>query len=452
MKKVMGISGGLAACVVLAIWIGGAWAESKKVYTNLAPKEMVIKRGYTETEASCIQCHAKETPGIVEAWKVGKMGHSSVSCYDCHSVDKNSPMASQCEGLKGTDIYTSPMVSAKTCSRCHPSEHDEFSKSGHAMLSSKAVMDNKKFDKLMYHYEGAMELGLEYGSPANRASRATGCQMCHGTEVELGPDKKPIKETWPGGVGTRYPDGGVGNCTVCHTRHEFSIEEARKPEACASCHLGPDHPHIEIYLESKHGQKFSTQGEDWKWDSAPDAWEPGDYTAPTCATCHMSGIGDLSTTHNVNERLKWDLVHKRSEIRSGARGDGEKGDKLMRQVCANCHGSTHIKVQRDNLDNAVALYNTYWDRAVEMKSELKGKDLLKDDPWKDPFQELMYYLWHHAGRRARHGSAMNGPDYSHWHGFFQVFQIVKDMEDLYEHRVKTGKIETLSPVMSTGPI
>jgi len=94
----------------------------------------------------------------------------------------------------------------------------------------------------------------------------------------------------------------------------------------------------------------------------------------------------------------------------------------------------------------------YWDKAVEMKKDLEAKKLLKDDPWKDGFQELMYYLWHHTGRRARHGAAMGGPDYAHWHGFFQIFQVYKDMEDLYDMRVKTNKIEALSPVMSTGPL
>jgi len=66
--------------------------------------------------------------------------------------------------------------------------------------------------------------------------------------------------------------------------------------------------------------------------------------------------------------------------------------------------------------------------------------------------ELFYYLWHHTGRRARHGAAMDGPDYAHWHGFFQIFQIYKDMEDIYRYRMKHGKIEELSPVMSTGPL
>ncbi|WP_153306420.1 hypothetical protein [Desulfogranum japonicum] len=47
---------------------------------------------------------------------------------------------------------------------------------------------------------------------------------------------------------------------------------------------------------------------------------------------------------------------------------------------------------------------------------------------------------------------MNGPDYNHWNGFSQLFQIYKDIEDIYNKRLETGKIEDLSPVMSTGPL
>ncbi len=443
---------GLISLACLLVWVGMAYAVDTP---NLAPRKIEIKRGYTEDAAKCIECHAEKTPGIIEDWKLGKMGHAGISCYDCHVVESNSPMASQCSGLKGSKTFISPMVSSKTCARCHPAEVEEFLKSGHADLSRAAVYDKNKAGgalvALQLVHEGAGFLGAEEGSLMNEASRTSGCQMCHGSVVELGPDNKPINSTWPAGVGTLYPDGSVGTCTVCHTRHKFSVAEARKPEACASCHLGPDHPNIEIYLESKHGQRFLTEGEDWEWDSAPGTWQPGDYAAPTCAVCHMSGIGELETTHNVNERLKWDLVHQRSEIRSGVRGDGKKGDKLMRKVCVNCHGATHTEMTMQTLDSAVELYNTYWDGAVKMKKELAEKGLLKKDPWRDGFQELMYYLWHHTGRRARHGAAMNGPDYAHWHGFFQVFQVYKDMEDLYNWRIKNNKIEELSPVMSTGP-
>ncbi len=467
MKQATGMLVSVFLAGFLLLVTGGMCLADSASYPNMSDKkQFVIKRGFSKEALTCIECHTKKMPGTVDSWRQGAMSHAGVSCYDCHKVEKSSPMASQCEGLKGTDIYISPMVSSKTCSRCHPQEVEQFLKSGHAKLASKAVMDiskaGGKLVKLQYHYEGCgfidkpgMKLdGLTpKGMPAyNRASRASGCQMCHGTQVELGPDHMPVNETWPGGVGTRYPDGSVGTCTVCHTRHKFDIAEARKPEACASCHLGPDHPDIEIYLSSKHGQQFLTHGDDWRWDSAPDTWEPGDYTAPTCAVCHMSGIGELSTTHNVNDRLKWDLMHKKSVIRTGERGNGEKGDKLMQKVCINCHGATQTMTQRKVLDNSVALYNKYWEGAVKMKKELADKGLLKKDPWKDGFQELMYYLWHHTGRRARQGSAMNGPDYAHWHGFFQVFQVYQDMQAIHDYRIKNNKIEELSHVMSSGPL
>ncbi len=459
MKLSPGKFGMLVMALLLAATVVAAAAEE---YPNI-PKELVIKRGFTKEALGCINCHAKKIPGHVESWKAGRMSHAGVSCYDCHVVEKSSPMASQCEGTKGTDTYISPMVSSKTCSRCHPQEVEQFLKSGHAELASSAVMSPKRAGliKLQFHYEGAgfmdnKQYTWNSGTPEgasgiDRAARSTGCQMCHGTTVELGPDNKPINETWPGGVGTRYPDGSVGTCTVCHERHTFSKADARKPESCGACHLGPDHPNIEIYLESKHGQLFSTQGDEWEFDSPPDAWEPGDYNAPTCATCHMSGIGELATTHNVQERLKWDLMHKKSVVRSGNRGEGVMGEQKMKKVCANCHGSSHIKAQRDSLDNAVGLYNKYWDGAMKMKEELKAKGLLGPDPWQDGFQELAYYLWHHTGRRARQGAAMNAPDYAHWHGFFQVFQVYQDMQNIYNMRLESGKIEKYSPVISSAP-
>lgn len=410
-----------------------------------------VTRGYKEEAINCVECHAKETSGIVEGWKLSRMAHAAISCFDCHAVEKSSPHASQCEGIKGTDQYISPMVSANRCSRCHPAEAEQFLESGHGKLASEPVAERASMHELMYHYEGAAFLGEEMGSPANRASRAGGCQMCHGGQTKLGPDNKPIEETWPGGVGQRYPDGSVGNCTVCHTRHMFSIAEARKPDACASCHLGPDHPDIEIYENSKHGQMYAAHGEEWDFEAAPDTWEPGDYTAPTCPVCHMSGIGELETTHNINERLKWNLWAARSVVRSGVRGDGEKGEEQMLKVCRNCHGETHVRTQRAVLDNSVELYNIYYDKAEAMLNDLEEKALLKEDKWSDGFQELYYFMWHHTGRRARQGAAMNGPDYAHWHGFFQVFQVYKDMEALYNYRIENNRIEDLSRVMSTAP-
>ncbi len=125
--------------------------------------------------------------------------------------------------------------------------------------------------------------------------------------IKVGEDGTLIN--WPNnGIGRLNPDGSAGSCSACHTRHKFSVEEARKPETCSQCHLGPDHPQIEIYEESKHGIIYASEGESWNWDAPKDEWGPDDIRAPTCATCHMSGFnGAVKTTHDVSSRLYWEL-------------------------------------------------------------------------------------------------------------------------------------------------
>lgn len=89
------------------------------------------------------------------------------------------------------------------------------------------------------------------------------------------------------------------------------MSEARKPEACDSCHLGPDHPQIEIYNESKHGTIYHAFGNKFNFDAAPGTWTAGtDYRAPTCAACHMSGTGKVMGTHDVTERISWETQRR----------------------------------------------------------------------------------------------------------------------------------------------
>ena len=118
-------------CIALVFAVGAVCsAVDQTQYLNMVgQRELVVKRGLTPEARGCIECHAKKTPGIAESWKHSGMAHASISCYDCHVVEKTSPMASQCEGVKGTDTFISPMVSSKTCSRCHPQEVEQFLKS-----------------------------------------------------------------------------------------------------------------------------------------------------------------------------------------------------------------------------------------------------------------------------------------------------------------------------------
>ncbi len=405
-------------------------------------KTIMIERGHTEQGKICVDCHKEKSPGIVNDWKNSRHSHVGVSCIDCHQVSKEAPNATQHENLNDYDVYISALVSPAVCGRCHAKELEQFNESGH-FRAYRQIIPKDSLHALVQKHEGRSNPELQ------NAPSETGCMQCHGTRIELDQDGKPTASTWPNaGMGNIYPDGSTGNCTACHTRHTFKISEARKPEACASCHLGPDHPNIEIFENSKHGHVYAADSEDWKWDSPPDAWEPGDYRGPTCATCHMSGIGELSTTHNITERLYWNLWAKESKVRdsddvlSPLLGDGEKGRELMKTVCRSCHGDTHINNYFVQGDKAVRLYNEeYYAPAQKMLDELEEAGLLKENPWIDEFQITFYHLWHHEGRRARQGAMKGAPDYAHWHGFFELQQDLYKLEEIYKKRMRDKKIE-----------
>ncbi len=59
-------------------------------------------------------------------------------------------------------------------------------------------------------------------------------------------------------------------------------------------------------------------------------------------------------------------------------------------------------------------------------------------------QWVFYEFWHHEGRRARHGACMMGPDYTHWHGMYEVAKhfytefLPLVIETAEEHSKETG--------------
>ncbi len=423
--------------LVLALVVGaGLLVACGRVSPKASPPPTVSvaphAQGVTEEARACIECHATETPGIVHDWDESKHALSGVTCLDCHQTDPDSPMATKnVKGHENVDVAISLLVPPSKCAECHEKEVKEFNASGHHR-GALQVEAKDKMQTLIHHHEGR-----DYDD-IHGVTEETGCMQCHGKRIQLDENGEPTPGTYPAsGIGNIYPDGSVGNCTVCHTRHRFSIAEARKPEACASCHLGPDHPDIEIYEDTKHGQIYAAEGEEWKWDSPPGDWEPGDYRAPTCATCHMSGIGDLQPTHNISERLYWNAWAPVSKPRnsddpmSPLTGHAEQGRAEMKQVCLQCHSSKMVNDFFASADGAVRLYNeAYYAPAKEMLDDLKAKGLLKDNPWADEFQKLYYHLWHHEGRRARQGALMGGPDWAHWHGFFILQQDLYRMQDI----------------------
>jgi hypothetical protein len=192
---------------------------------------------------------------------------------------------------------------------------------------------------------------------------------------------------------------------------------ARQPEVCGKCHLGPDHPQAEIFEESKHGIAYRTQKE--RMNLANQTWVLGsDYTvAPTCATCHMSATSKQPVTHDVGARISWTL----RPVVSRKLESWETRRAAMIEVCTNCHAPAYVESFYGSLDNSVDLYNVKFAQpAQKIVNALREAKKLTPTPFDEEIEWSFYRLWHHEGRRARMGTAMRGPDFVQWHGFFEV--------------------------------
>lgn len=352
----------------------------------------------TRKESPCVSCHKESMPVVVAQWRDSKHSKNGIDCSACHVAEEGTLGAR--EHFDGSLV--TPIVSPKVCGSCHAKEEREFTVSRHA--------DAAKFIGSLDNFLGE----IVEGAPAANA----GCRQCHGSEVRVSTDGTLTPETWPNsGIGRINPDGSKGACSACHARHTFSVAQVREPDTCGKCHMGPDHPQIEIYNESKHGIVFRANKDKMNLGAQP--WILGkDYSAaPTCATCHMSGTPNQPVTHDVGARISWTL---RPPI-STKLENWEMRRESMQEVCRHCHSATYVQTFYKQYEASVNLYNEKFAKpATEIMDQLYAERLLTDTPFDEKIEWTYYLLWHHEGRRARHGAAMMGPDYTQWHGFFEV--------------------------------
>jgi hydroxylamine dehydrogenase len=345
----------------------------------------------------CLECHTDSTPGIVAQWRGSAHARKSVDCFSCHEAAAKDPAAFEHNGHRIAVIVT-----PNYCGRCHKAEAAEFEKSHHA----KAAQFIGSLDNMLGE--------LVEGGPA----AANGCRQCHGSEVRYMGDGKFDPATWPNsGIGRVNPDGSKGSCAACHGRHAFSSSQARQPENCGKCHMGPDHPQAEIYAESKHGIQFRANVGQMRLDSK--SWVVGkDYSAaPTCATCHMSATRTQKVTHDVGDRISFTL---RPAI-SIKLENWQKRRAAMQEVCATCHASGWVENFYKQYEGTVDLYNEKFAKpAKAIMDKLYAASTLTKTPFDEGIEWVYYELWHHEGRRARMGTAMMGPDFTQWHGFYEV--------------------------------
>ena len=203
---------------------------------------------YAETPAtsaaSCIDCHSKKTPNIVSDWKLSKHSGVEVTCVTCHGDQHNSD----------SDVSKVRIPTPDTCEQCHATQVQQFKKGKHAAA-----------------WAAMKAMPTIHWQPMAMIEGQKGCGGCHKIGLKSVMEIVELR----GQSGTEF---GAASCDACHTRHTFSAEEARQPQACETCHMGFDHPQWEMYSSSKHGVRSALK---------QLKVLPADASAPTCQTCHM---------------------------------------------------------------------------------------------------------------------------------------------------------------------
>ncbi len=483
---------GLLGMLFLASLIFVQWMEvtRKRQEAGLVAHHVSIPA----SSKKCVECHHQSSPGITDHWTGSTHALKGVGCVECHQAEESDVDAFS---HYGATIAT--IVTPKDCSRCHKTETEEFMASHHAKAGNiLASLDNFLAETV----EGSREPfnphsptpGRSFDIVDGMASANVGCRQCHGSMValegtdgslitveDLKPDQdgkptnlqavslikknesgRPVlhSSSWPNtGIGRLNLDGSRGSCSACHSRHDFSPRRARQPENCGKCHLGPDHPQKEIYEESKHGVAYRDLKDKMNLDA--HSWVLGeDYTqAPTCATCHMSGHSRNGgkVTHDPGERLSWtnrppvslamdtdvngkviketDPVARQKLIVSS----WQDKRQTMKQVCLHCHTDNYVNAFYQQYDDFVVNYNEKFAKpGQKIMDILREQALITKANFDEEIEWTWFYLWHHEGRRARHGASMMAPDYAHWHGMYEVaerfyMELIPQARELAEH-------------------
>ncbi len=350
-----------------------------------------------------------------------------MGCYGSHQAKKGDK-----DAFEHHDELISVIVSPKDCAGCHEEEVNQFASSHHSKAGRIMGFLDNVLAEVVEGNRGFKTPGFPDGISA---AAVNGCWQCHGSVVKVNKDGTLNPATWPNsGIGRVNPDGSEGSCSACHARHTFSVKQARQPENYGKCHMGPDHPQIEIYNESKHGIVYQAFKDEMNLGSSK--WVLGeDYdAAPTCATCHMSAAPDLPVTHNVGLRIKWNnrpVISKLAHLTdrkwglASASVTGDQRRKNMEKVCIVCHNEVFVKNFYLQYEGLLDLYHDkfagpglkLYGLATQVIKAVKGDRYAK-------FSQMIGYtwfeLWHHEGRRARHAASMQAPDYTHGHGTYDL--------------------------------
>jgi hypothetical protein len=379
------------------------------------------------TEDPCIDCHNKYTPRIVKDWlgsEMSKQTEKEISCAACHGEEHQTE----------TDFDKAVTPTAATCEECHKERVAQFKKGKHSQA-----------------WKAISTMPMLADHPQDLIAGEKGCGGCHSIGRE------------------------DGQCDSCHTRHRFSREEARRPEACLPCHMGFDHGQWEMSSSSKHGVIYRVDRESGR--------------APVCQTCHMpqgshgvstswgyfalrlpepdsewknyrksifKGLGILNpdgTTRSWDERVERGQLFTISLLEEWT----EKREKMI-SICSQCHAENYARDELKKCDEILKQSDKLMSEAIEIVADLYKEGYLKRAKDYPAFPDLMRFyeiptsieqrlftmLMHHR-MRAFQGAFHTNPEYTLWHGWAELkkdlFAIREEAQLLRERTIISNKEE-----------
>jgi hydroxylamine dehydrogenase len=404
--------------------------------TTLVALIIVLPSGMLVAEEStaasqCVECHTKVTPNIVSDWKLSKHSQAEVTCVACHGDQHTS----------ASDVAKVKIPTPDTCAKCHATQVEQYKKGKHALA-----------------WAAMKAMPTIHWQPMAMIEGEKGCGGCHTIGLKTAAEIADLRQH-----GSEY---GAAACDSCHTRHTFSAEEARQPQACESCHMGFDHPQWEMYSSSKHGVRHELK--DLKV-------LPANAAAPTCQTCHMqngnhevrTAWGFLAVRLPLPEDKQWAadratilealgvldpdgkptaLVQtiKAADVARLTQEDWQRERDKMIKTCDQCHSGNFAKQQLEMGDEMIRNADHLMAEAIRVVASLyKDGVLEKPKNYSYAFPNLLtfhdaptvieqklfvMYLEHRM--RTFEGTFHASPDYAMWYGWSEMQRDLTEIREL----------------------
>ncbi len=379
----------------------------------------------------CVDCHSKVTPNIVSDWKLSKHSQKDVGCSACHGDEHKS----------SNDVANVRIPTPETCALCHENRVNEFKAGKHA-----AAWVAMKAMPTAHWQPMAMMEGMK------------GCGGCHKIGLKT---EQEIKTLSNSGAGF-----GVASCDACHTRHTFSVEEARQPQACQTCHMGFDHPQWEMYSGSKHGVRYLLK---------QNKLLPAQTAAPTCQTCHMQdgnhavrtgwgflavrlpmpadpiwaddratilkALGVLDPKGAPTERL---AVVKAADVARLTQEDWQKERDKMIKTCNQCHSVNFARAELEKGDEIIKNADRLMADAINIVADLYKDgilsqptnyahafpDLLTFHDAPTVIEQKLFVMFLEHRMRTFQGTFHANPDYALWYGWSEMQRDLTEIKAL----------------------